>query len=233
MKHEMMARLQLLRQQKQTLALVTRLDDGQQLLVSSDDIEGTLELDEATLAVIRQRTTEDLSGIITEAGSELFVRVYNPPLRLILIGAVHVSQALIPMATLLGFAVTVIDPRSSFASDARFPGVTMLTDWPDVAVRSLKPDRRTALVTLCHDPKLDDPALQEVLRTDAFYIGSLGSRRTHATRIERLTEAGLDETTLARIHAPVGLHLGGSRPAEIALSIMAELVQTLRLNKAA
>jgi xanthine/CO dehydrogenase XdhC/CoxF family maturation factor len=123
-----------------------------------------------------------------------------------------------------------IDPRTSFASDERFPDVTMMTDWPDEAIRKLKPDPHTAVVTLTHDPKLDDPALKEVLPTNAFYIGSLGSKRTHASRLERLRAEGINEETLSRIHAPVGLYLGGRRPAEIALSIMAEIVQTLRLT---
>ena len=228
MKREDILRLQSLREDKQAVALVTQLLDGQQALVSEQAIEGALKLSDGTVTNIRQRLLEDLSGAISEGGSDLFVRVYNPPLRLILIGAVHVSQALIPMATLLGFNVTVIDPRTAFASDERFPTVTMLNDWPDQAIRILKPDHRSAVVTLTHDPKLDDPALKETLQTDAFYVGSLGSRKTHASRIERLVAEGIDEQSLSRIHAPVGIHLGGRRPAEIALSIIAQIVQTLR-----
>ncbi|MFT5131930.1 MAG: xanthine dehydrogenase accessory factor [Gammaproteobacteria bacterium] len=230
MKRDVITRLQTLREEKHAIALVTRLADGQQSLVSEKVKEGELSLSDATIANIRQRLLEDLSGIITEGESELFVRVYNPPLRLILIGAVHVSQALIPMATLLGFDVTVIDPRTAFASDERFPDVTMLTDWPDEGIRALRPDHRCALVTLTHDPKLDDPALKEGLLSDAFYIGSLGSRKTHASRLERLRAEGLADESLARIHAPVGIHLGGRRPPEIALSIMAQIIQSLRLK---
>ena len=230
MKREVITRLQELRTEKRALALVTRLVDGQQTLVSEHEVEGELGLKEDTLSIIRQRIVEDLSGVIPEGDAELFVRVYNPPLRLILVGAVHVSQVLIPIAALLGFDVSVIDPRTAFASDARFPTVTMLTDWPDQAMRALQPDHRTAVVTLTHDPKLDDPALREVLLSDAFYIGSLGSRKTHASRLERLRAEGVDEKALARIHAPVGIHLGGRRPAEIALAIMAEIIQTLRLS---
>lgn len=228
MKREVITRLQALRRQKQALALVTRLSDGQQSLVSAQEVEGELGLQDDTVTAIRQRILEERSGVVIEGDAELFVRVYNPPLRLILVGAVHVSQALIPMAVLLGFDVTVIDPRTAFASDARFPTVTMLTDWPDQAMRALKPDHRTAVVTLTHDPKLDDPALREVLLGDAFYIGSLGSRKTHASRMQRLRAEGVDEKALSRIHAPVGIHLGGRRPAEIALAIMAEIIQTLR-----
>ena len=230
MKRELVRRLQILRSEKQALALVTRLSDGQQALVMGQDVEGELKLQEDTVTNIRQRILEDLSGAVVEPNSELFIRVYNPPLRLILVGAVHVSQALIPMAEIIGFDVTVIDPRTTFASDARFPAVTMLTDWPDQAIRSLKPDHRSAVVTLTHDPKLDDPALKEVLLTNAFYIGSLGSRRTHTSRMKRLGADGIDEKTLSRIHAPVGIHLGGRRPAEISLSIMAEIIQSLRLT---
>lgn len=230
MKRELVRRLQILRSEKQALALVTRLSDGQQALVMGQDVEGKLKLQEDTVTNIRQRILEDLSGVLVEPNSELFIRVYNPPLRLILVGAVHVSQALIPMAEIIGFDVTVIDPRTAFASDARFPAVTMLTDWPDQAIRALKPDHRSAVVTLTHDPKLDDPALKEVLLTNAFYIGSLGSRRTHTSRMKRLGADGIDEKALSRIHAPVGIHLGGRRPAEIALSIMAEIIQSLRLT---
>jgi xanthine dehydrogenase accessory factor len=228
MKRDDIMRLQKLREEKRAIAVVTQLTSGQQALVNENEVEGELTLSEDTLTNIRQRLFEDLSGMIKQGDSELFVRIYNPPLRLILIGAVHVSQALIPMATLLGFDVTVIDPRTAFASDERFPTVTMLNDWPDQAIRILKPDHRSAVVTLTHDPKLDDPALKETLQTDAFYVGSLGSRKTHASRIERLVAEGIDEQSLSRIHAPVGIHLGGRRPAEIALSIIAQIVQTLR-----
>ncbi len=230
MKREILVRLQSLRQEKQSVALVTRLHDGIQAFVTEELVEGELSLLDDTITTIRQRISEDLSGVIFEADIKIFVRIYSTPLRLILIGAVHVSQALIPMAALLGFEVTVIDPRTSFASDERFPDVTMMTDWPGEAIRTLKPDPNTAVVTLTHDPKLDDPALKEVLATNAFYIGSLGSKRTHASRLERLRAEGINEETLSRIHAPVGLYLGGRRPAEIALSIMAEIVQTLRLT---
>jgi xanthine dehydrogenase accessory factor len=229
-KREILERLQVLRQQHQSVVLVTRLADGVQSFVTENNVEGELNLLDDTVTTIRQRMNEDLSGVVFEEDNKLFVRVYSKPLRLILVGAVHVSQALIPMAALLGFEVTVIDPRSSFASDERFPEVKTMTDWPDQAIRTLKPDLRTAVVTLTHDPKLDDPALIEVLPTNAFYIGSLGSKGTHASRLERLRAEGIDAKTLSRIHAPVGLHLGGRRPAEIALSIMAEIIQTLRLS---
>ena len=146
---------------------------------------------------------------------------------MIVVGAVHIAQSLVPMATLSGYDVTIVDPRQAFATEARFPGVTLKHDWPDDAMSALDPDRRTAVVTLTHDPKLDDPALTIALRSEAFYIGSLGSNRTHAKRLARLMEAGLTESELARIHAPVGLDIGAVSPAEIAVSIMAQITAVL------
>jgi len=144
------------------------------------------------------------------------------------VGAVHAAQSLVPLARLAGYDVTVIDPRTAFATSERFPGVTLRHDWPDKALSALRPDHRTAVVTLTHDPKIDDPALRAALISNAFYIGALGSRRTHAKRVERLTEAGFDAATLARIHAPVGLAIGALTPGEIAISIIAEITAVLR-----
>ena len=154
--------------------------------------------------------------------------MFNPPLRLIVVGAVHIAQALVPMASLTGYDVTVVDPRRAFASDARFPGVAVRQDWPDEALEELRPDARAAVITLTHDPKLDDPALDVALRSDAFYIAALGSKRTHAARLERLAGLGHDAATLGRIFGPAGLPIGAVSPAEIALSIMAEMTQVLR-----
>jgi xanthine dehydrogenase accessory factor len=154
---------------------------------------------------------------------QLFVQAFNPPRRLVIVGAVHFAQSLAPMAALTGYAVAVIDPRRAFATDARFPDFTLLSDWPDEAMERLKPDNRTAVVTLTHDPKLDDPALQVALRSEAFYIGALGSKRTHAARCERLRAAGLADSDLARIHGPAGLAIGAKSPAEIAISVMAQM----------
>ena len=153
-------------------------------------------------------------------------------LRLIVVGAVHIAQALVPMASLTGYDVTVVDPRRGFANDVRFPGVEMRTDWPDEALEELGLDERTAVVTLTHDPKLDDPALDVALRSEAFYIAALGSRRTHAARLERLGALGHDQPTLARIHGPAGLAIGAVSPAEVALSVMAEMTAVLRLEPA-
>lgn len=168
----------------------------------------------------------DRSGF--EEDGETFVAIHNPPLRLILVGAVHIAQALVPMARVVGYDPLLIDPRQAFAAAARFPGETILDDWPDDAVRSLGLDARTALVLLTHDPKLDDPALAEGLRADVFYIGALGSTRTHARRLERMREAGFSDADLARIHGPIGLDIGAAGPAEIALSILAQMTQVLR-----
>ncbi len=168
----------------------------------------------------------DRSGY--EEDGETFVAIHNPPLRLLVVGAVHIAQALVPMARIAGYDPLLIDPRESFASEARFPGETVLHDWPDEGVRALGLDGRTALVLLTHDPKLDDPALIEALRSNVFYIGALGSTRTHAKRVERLTEAGFSEAEISRIHGPIGLDLGAAGPAEIAVSILAEMTRVLR-----
>ena len=173
-----------------------------------------------------ERFRLDRSGV--EPDGRTFVAVHNPPLRLIIIGAVHIAQHLVPMAQAVGMAVSVIDPREAFASPERFPNTELVHDWPDEAVSALTPNARTAIVTLTHDPKLDDPALQAALATDAFYIGCLGSTRTHEKRVARLTEAGWSARDIERLHAPIGLPLGGRAPAEIAVSVIAQIVQTLR-----
>ncbi|MYJ73189.1 MAG: xanthine dehydrogenase, partial [Rhodospirillaceae bacterium] len=174
----------------------------------------------------RSRTIE------TNDGRRLFLHVFNPPLRLLIVGAVHIAQSLAPIAALAGYAVTVIDPRGSFATADRFPGVILTDDWPDEALAALKPDARTAIVTLTHDPKLDDPALHSALRSDCFYIGSLGSCRTHASRVQRLQQAGFGSDEIARIRGPIGLDIGATSPAEIALAIMGEITATLRRPQA-
>ena len=168
----------------------------------------------------------DRSGV--EPDGETFVAIHNPPLRLIIVGAVHIAQALVPMARIAGFDPVVIDPRESFATEARFPGTRLVHDWPDEAVDAIGLDARTALVLLTHDPKLDDPALMAALRAGVVYIGALGSTRTHAKRVARLKEAGFGEGEIARIHGPVGLDIGAAGPAEIAISILAEMIAVLR-----
>jgi xanthine dehydrogenase accessory factor len=164
---------------------------------------------------------------LQEPNAHLFIEVFNPPLRLILVGAVHIAQKLAPMARLADYEVTVVDPRRAFATDSRFPSVDLRHDWPDDALKALDPDRRTAVITLTHDPKLDDPALVQALNSPCFYIGALGSTRTHAKRLERLAQEGFSEVQLERIHGPLGLPLGGRAPAEIALAAMAQMTQVL------
>jgi xanthine dehydrogenase accessory factor len=182
---------------------------------------------------LRQALAEDASGPLELEGRQIFLQVFNPPLRMAVVGAVHIAQPLAPMAALAGFAVTVIDPRRAFATSQRFPGVELTHDWPDEALERMKPDRRTAIVTLTHDPKIDDPALEAALRSEAFYIGALGSKRTHASRLERLRASGFADNQLGRIHGPIGLALGGRSPAEIAIAILAQVTMTRHAKPAA
>ncbi len=229
MKRALLDRLLADRAAKTPVALVTELGEGRQAIVHDQGAaQGDLALDDAQLAEVRQALRGDDSGTIESGGGRLFVQIHNPPPRLLLIGAVHISQVLAPMAAMAGYAVSVIDPRRSFATDERFPGVTLLGSWPDEAMASLQPDRRTAVVTLTHDPKLDDPALGAALRSPAFYIGALGSQKTHAARLERLATAGFAPAQLARIHGPVGLRIGALSPAEIAVSVLAQITAVRR-----
>jgi len=210
---------------KRPAVLLTNLKSSNQKLLYDTDLNDLSpdfggRADEALRA--------DRSAVVETDDGPVFIQVFNPPLRMIVVGAVHIAQALAPMASLAGYAVTVVDPRRSFASDARFPDFDVNTAWPDDALTALSPDRRTAIVTLSHDPKLDDPALTVALRSDCFYIGSLGSTRTHAARLTRLTEAGFGDDELGRIHGPIGLDIGAKTPAEIAVAILGEVTRTLR-----
>lgn len=170
----------------------------------------------------------DRSQIIEHAGNTQFLQIFNPPLRLFIIGAVHIAQPLSKMALIAGYDVTIIDPREAFATPDRFPNLAIKRDWPDDAIRALAPDSRTAIVALTHDPKLDDPALLTALESTCFYIGALGSRKTQASREHRLTEQGVDKDNYARIHGPIGLPLGGRSPEEIAIAILAQITKVLR-----
>jgi xanthine dehydrogenase accessory factor len=176
-------------------------------------------------AAVQARFRSDRSGLEDDGR---FIAVHNPPLRMIVVGAVHIAQPLLAMARTCGYDPVLIDPRDAFGSAARFPGETILGDWPDEAMSALAPDARTAVVTLTHDPKLDDPAIRVALASPAFYIGCLGSTRTHAKRVDRLRAEGVDEAAISRIHAPVGLNIGAKSPAEIAVSILAQVTQVLR-----
>ena len=211
-------------------ALATHLKSGRQAFLEGDSVAGALALDATALAATWRALGDDRNGTIETPDGPVFVEVFNPPLRLIVVGAVHIAQPLARMAVLAGYGVTVIDPRSAFATDERFPGMTLSTDWPDEALPRLKPDRRTAIVTLTHDPKIDDPALTAALKSDAFYVGALGSKRTHAARSGRLREAGFGDTEISRIHGPVGLSIGAVSPAEIAVSILAQMTEVLRAD---
>jgi len=219
---DIIAAIEQAKRDKRPIVLATRLPDGAQRLLP--DPAAPAELNEAAAQALRA----DESGTVKIGGADWFLHAHNPPLRLIVVGAVHIAQALVPFATQCGFAVTVVDPRRSFASDERFPNVTVSTAWPDEAMDELRPDSRTAVVTLTHDPKLDDPALDRALKSPAFYIGSLGSRRTHAARLNRLRALGHDQAALARIQGPVGLNIEAVTAPEIALSIIAEIVAVRR-----
>ena len=219
---EILTALEQAKSAKRPIVLATRLPDGAQRLLP--DPAAPAALNEAAEAALR----DDQSGTHKIENTDWFLHAYNPPLRLIVVGAVHIAQALVPFATQCGFAITVVDPRRSFASDERFPNVTVSTAWPDEALDELRPDTRTAVVTLTHDPKLDDPALDRALKSPAFYIGSLGSRRTHAARLKRLRELGHGDNALSRIQGPVGLNIEAVTAPEIALSIIAEIVAVRR-----
>jgi len=177
---------------------------------------------------VRAAFATDRSGFAPLEDGRWFMAVHNPPLRMAVVGAVHIAQPLMIMARETGYDATLIDPREAFATEARFPGAAITHDWPDAALAALGPDARTAVVTLTHDPKLDDPAIMAALRSEAFYLGCLGSTRTHAKRVARLAEAGFTPEQIARIHAPVGLDIGAKSPAEIAVSIMAQITESLR-----
>jgi xanthine dehydrogenase accessory factor len=218
----LLAALTAARAAKRPVVLATKLPGGAQKLLPAPDAPADLA------AAAARALARDESGTVKLADGDWFLQVHNPPLRLVVVGAVHIAQALVPMAAHLGLAVIVVDPRRAFATSERFPNVTISTDWPDEAMEALGPDARTAVVTLTHDPKLDDPALDRALKSEAFYIGALGSRKTHAARLRRLRDLGHDEAALARIRGPVGLPIAAVTAPEIALSILAELVAVRR-----
>jgi xanthine dehydrogenase accessory factor len=211
-----------------SVALATDIGSGAQLLLDNGRFDGDLALDDAQRTAMHDALRADRNITLEAAGGRVFVQVFSPPMRCFVVGAVHIAQPLTQMLALTGYRATVIDPRQSFATEARFPGVELTTDWPDEALERLKPDHRSAVVTLTHDPKLDDPALAVALRSECFYIGALGSKRTHARRLERLAELGFRDADFARIRGPIGLPIGAVSQAEIAVSILAEMTQILR-----
>lgn len=228
MKREILEQLQADRAEKRPVVLATFLKTGEQRLLYLVGKKGLKDLDPRIGEAARAAMLEDKARTVETEQGLLFLNVFNPPLRLILVGAVHIAQALVPMAQLAGYEVIVIDPRSAFGSIERFPGVQLSNDWPDEAMALLKPDLRTALVTLTHDPKIDDPALIAGLKSDVFYIGALGSKKTHASRLERLAAEGFGPDDFVRIHGPVGLSIGAKSPAEISISILAQMTAALR-----
>lgn len=209
------------REAKRSVVLATVLESGAQRLIRPGDGDPLQAEAEAAIRADKPATVDTDDG-------QVFLNVFNPPLRMIIVGAVHIAQFLAPMAQMTGYAVTIIDPRQAWATPERFPDIRIVDEWPDDAMAELTPDHRTAIVTLTHDPKLDDPALQAALKSDAFYVGSLGSTRTHAKRVQRLEGAGLSADEIGRIHAPVGLDIGAKSPAEIAVSVMAQVTAALR-----
>tara|TARA_B100000029_G_scaffold400851_1_gene399901 strand:- start:751 stop:1446 length:696 start_codon:yes stop_codon:yes gene_type:complete len=228
MKSETLDQLLRDRGDKTSVILATNLTSGEERLIYPADLVGGNGLNSTFADAAQETFRSDRSKTVETEDGPVFLNVFNPPLRIIIVGAVHIAQPLARMAALAGYDVTIVDPRSAFATDERFPGVTLLTEWPDDALASLAPDARTAVVTLTHDPKLDDPALEVALKSEAFYVGSLGSKKTHAARLERLTEAGFGENELNRINGPVGLAIGARSPSEIAVSILAQVTQALR-----
>jgi xanthine dehydrogenase accessory factor len=210
---------------RRAAVVVTDQTTGEQRLVKAADVAR-----DPLKELIEKHIRSGKSGMEEAPQGKVFLTVHVPAPRIVVTGAVHISQALAPIAKLLGYDVTIVDPRTAFASQERFPDVKVIAEWPDVALPPLEVDRYTAFVALTHDPKIDDPALIHALKRDCFYIGALGSKKTHARRVERLKGEGLTDADLARIHAPIGLAIGAVSPAEIAVSIMGEITARLRLS---
>jgi xanthine dehydrogenase accessory factor len=226
MRLDLLSALNAERAARRAAILITDVASGEQRLVREADAGS-----DPLAGVLSERFLSGKSGLVEAEGRQLFLTVQAPPVRLVVIGAVHISQALAPMARGLDLDVTIIDPRTAFATPERFPDTAVLAEWPDAVLPRLGLDRYTALAALTHDPKIDDPALSAALKAECFYIGALGSRKTHIRRGERLTAAGFAEADIARIHAPIGLDIGAVSPAEIAVSILAEIVAALRKDR--
>ena len=223
MELSILAALNAERQARRAAVLVSDLASGTQRLVKQAAIAGDPLAD-----VLERQLRSGKSGMVEAEGTSYFLTVQAPHPRVVVTGAVHISQAMAPMARALDLDLVVIDPRTAFATPERFPEVTLLAEWPEEAIGRIGLDAYTAFVALTHDPKIDDPGLVAALRSDCFYVGALGSRKTHGRRLERLAEAGFDAAAADRIHAPIGLDIGAVSPAEIALAILAEIVATLR-----
>ena len=220
MKRDLLNQLTEAKHQKRTAVVLTDLDNREQKLIFPLEEN----VDHPQLEDIKKAVRDDKSYVLETASSKIFIQVFNPPLRIIIVGAVHISQFLTPMAQIAGYEIILVDPRRAFGNPTRFPDCVISNEWPDDAMEELKLDHRTAVVILTHDPKLDDPAIEATLKSDAFYIGALGSKRTHAKRLDRLKHL----RGLERIDGPIGLPIGSKNPAEIAISILAAITATLR-----
>jgi xanthine dehydrogenase accessory factor len=223
MKADLLSSLLDAKRQRRPVALITNLANGDQRLIGADE-----SADDLLAAALADGFRFDQSTVVRSEEGEFFIHIHNPPLKLVIIGAVHISQALIPMAQAVGYDVIVIDPRGAFATSERFPGVELREAWPDEALAGIRLDQRTALLALTHDPKIDDPALAIALKSNCFYLGALGSQKTHAKRTERLTALGFPPDSQKRIHGPIGLAIGARGAPEIAIAIMAEVTKALR-----
>jgi xanthine dehydrogenase accessory factor len=223
MKLDILSALNIEREARRAAIVVTDTANGRQRLVKAADVAK-----DPLRAVLADHLRTGKSGMAETAEGRVFLTVHVPAPQLVIAGAVHISQALAPIGKMLGYDVTIIDPRTAFASPERFPDVKVIAEWPDTALPPLNVDRYTAFVALTHDPKIDDPALSHALKRDCFYIGALGSRKTHARRVERLKQEGFSDADIARIAAPIGLDIGAVSPAEIAVAIMAQITEKLR-----
>src|SRR5215831_15968044 len=224
MKLDILTALNAERAARRAAIVITNVENGKQRIVKAAEIGK-----DPLRAALTEHLRTGKSGMAETAEGRVFLTVYVPAPQLVITGAVHISQALAPVGKLLGYDVTIVDPRTAFATPERFPDVKVIAEWPDKALPPLNVDRYTAFVALTHDPKIDDPALLHALARDCFYIGALGSRKTHARRLDRLKQAGVSDADLARIHAPIGLYIGAVSPAEIAVAIMGEITASLRL----
>jgi xanthine dehydrogenase accessory factor len=223
MKLDVLAALNTERAARRAAIIVSNIATAEQRLVKAAEIAN-----DPLGAILAERLRSGKSGMADSDEGRVFLTVHVPAAQLVAIGAVHISQALAPIAKLLGYDVTIVDPRTAFASPERFPDVKIIAEWPDKALPSLGIDRYTAFVALTHDPKIDDPALLYALARDCFYIGALGSRKTHGRRVDRFKQEGIGNAEISRIHAPIGLNIGAVSPAEIAVSIIAQITESLR-----
>ena len=223
MRLDILSALNAERAARRAAILVTEVASGKQRLVKANAVAA-----DPLKPLLEKHLRSGKSGMEETPEGKLFLTAYVPPPRLVITGAVHVSQTLAPMAAMLGYDVVIVDPRSAFATPERFPGVRVIAQWPDEALPPLAIDRYTAFVALTHDPKIDDPALTHALSRECFYIGALGSRKTHGRRVERLKAQGVSDAAIARIHAPIGLSIGAVSPAEIAVAILAQITAELR-----